>query len=60
MLMLLPHFGLIGAAYALLLSTTFRFALIVASFPIVLKMPLPNLLPNREDVRLVRHALQSR
>jgi enterobacterial common antigen flippase len=60
MLVLLPHFGLIGAAYALLISTTFRFVLIVVSFPAVLKMSLPNLLPNREDVRLIRGALQRR
>jgi O-antigen/teichoic acid export membrane protein len=50
MLLLIPHLGVVGAGVALLISTTIRLILVLASFPIVLKMPMPAVLPNLEDV----------
>jgi antigen flippase len=57
MLVLLPRFGLIGAALALLASTTFRLVLILLSFPLVLHVRVPELVPTRDDFARVRQAL---
>jgi O-antigen/teichoic acid export membrane protein len=57
MLVLLPRFGLIGAAIALLVSTTCRLAFLLASFPMILKVPIPNLVPTSEDLRALISAL---
>ncbi len=46
---LVPRFGLTGAGIAILLTTTARAIFILASFPIVLKRPIPRLLFNAED-----------
>jgi O-antigen/teichoic acid export membrane protein len=50
MLLLIPRFGLEGAATALLLSTCARFAFVIASFPVFLRLPIPGLLLRREEV----------
>jgi O-antigen/teichoic acid export membrane protein len=50
MLVLIPRYGLAGAALALLCSTLTRFVLIFFAVRIVLKCPLPNLVPGWEDV----------
>jgi O-antigen/teichoic acid export membrane protein len=57
MLVLLPRFGLVGAAISLLVSTTTRLALLLFSYPIILGVPLPNLIPTRDDFESVRHGL---
>ena len=63
-LLLAPHYGIFGAALALLLSTTFRFIFIMVSFPIFLKLPPPSVIPNTKDfsdlLRMVRRRLASR
>ena len=50
MMVLVPRLGIVGAALALLLSTTTRFAMAVMSFPLVLKVPSPAVLPRKSDV----------
>jgi O-antigen/teichoic acid export membrane protein len=57
MLILLPRLGLIGAALALLISTIARLAFLLLSFPMILKKPIPNLLPTTEDLRALIRAL---
>jgi O-antigen/teichoic acid export membrane protein len=59
LLLLIPRMGLIGAAVALLLSTTLRLAVIFISYPVVLKIPIPSLLPNADDVRSFQRALST-
>lgn len=49
MLVLIPRFGITGAAMSLLLSTSARLLLICAGFPYYLKMPVPDLVPKRND-----------
>jgi antigen flippase len=58
MLLLIPRFGLLGAALGLLLSTCVRFALVLLSFPTVLKISVPNLIPTFDDVRAFSRALR--
>jgi O-antigen/teichoic acid export membrane protein len=51
MLFFIPRYGLSGAAYALLVSTTFRLLLVLASYPLFLKHPIPRLIMDRADMR---------
>lgn len=53
MLLLIPRLGLLGAALALLGSSTIRGALLLYCFPMVLKRPVPRLLPMLSDARYV-------
>jgi O-antigen/teichoic acid export membrane protein len=53
MLVLVPRFGIEGAALALLLSTTARFAFVLASFSRFLDLPHPGLLPRRADLHFL-------
>jgi O-antigen/teichoic acid export membrane protein len=57
MFVLLPHYGLIGAAMALLASTTIRLILVLCAFPLILHVPIPHLLLTRDDVLRMRHLL---
>lgn len=57
MIVLIPRYGINGAAASLLISTCFRFAFMYFSFRWVLKLPLPSLLPRREDLSLLLSAL---
>lgn len=50
MVVLVPRFGIEGAALSLLLSTCARFAFVLASFSRFLDMPRPGLLPRRADL----------
>jgi O-antigen/teichoic acid export membrane protein len=59
MLILMPRFGLMGAAIALFISTVARLTLLMASFPVFLKVPVPNLLPNLDDLMSFRRALRA-
>jgi len=54
MLLLIPRFGIAGAAVSLLISTCARFAFLYASFPVILKMVPPSLRPQREDFEVLR------
>jgi enterobacterial common antigen flippase len=56
-LFLVPRFGLIGAASALIVSTTVRLFFALAGFPIVLKVGPPSLLLNADDVSYLRRAV---
>ncbi|MBD5654923.1 MAG: oligosaccharide flippase family protein, partial [Candidatus Eremiobacteraeota bacterium] len=58
MLVLLPRYGLLGAALGLLLSTCVRFALVLLSFPAILKIRVPNLVLTSDDVRAFARALR--
>ncbi len=50
MLVLVPRFGIEGAALSLLLSTCARFAFVLASFSRFLGLPHPGLLPRRAEL----------
>ncbi len=58
MLLLIPRWGITGAAASLLASTIVRFGFIYLCFPLVLKLPAPSLLPEREDFEILRRALR--
>ena len=51
MLVLIPRFGVSGAATALLVSTIARFGLLFAGFRIFLKSKPPDVFPRGEDLR---------
>jgi O-antigen/teichoic acid export membrane protein len=53
MLLLVPRFGIVGAAVALFLSTTIRLIFVLASFPLFLNMRVPQILPTWADVRFL-------
>jgi O-antigen/teichoic acid export membrane protein len=59
MLVLIPRFGLMGAAAALLISTCTRLGFVLASYRTILHVPLPNLVPTGDDVLRFRRALAS-
>ena len=60
MLILIPRFGITGAACALLISTTARLCFICAGFPIYLKIRVPDLRPRMDDyTSLVRSLKRS-
>lgn len=58
MLLLIPRFGLAGAALALLASTLVRLAFMLMSYPLFLKRPPPSLLLRADDVRFVLERLR--
>jgi O-antigen/teichoic acid export membrane protein len=60
MLVLMPRFGLMGAAVALLISTCARLAFLLASFRMILHVPMPKLVPTAEDFVSFRRALAAR
>ena len=51
MLVLVPQFGLIGAACAVILASATRLTCCLAGFPLVLKVRMPRLLLNWSDVQ---------
>ena len=53
MLVFIPRLGIVGAGLALLLSTIARFLFILISFPIFLKMRVPQLLPTLQDFKFL-------
>ena len=57
MLVLVPRFGIEGAALSLLLSTCARFAFVLASFSRFLSLPRPGLLPRRADLAFIHDAV---
>jgi O-antigen/teichoic acid export membrane protein len=60
MLVLVPRFGIEGAAFSLLLSTCARFVFVLASFSRFLKLPRPGLLPCQADLRFLSSAVSRR
>lgn len=58
MLELIPRFGLIGAAYALLASTALRLLLVLVSYPLFLRHRMPPLLMTGQDMRDIRARFQ--
>ncbi len=58
MLLLIPRFGIAGAAISLLLSTCVRFVFLYASFPLFLKIAPPSLMPQRQDFEMLRRAFK--
>ncbi len=58
MLLLIPRWGIAGAACALLASTCARLILIFVSFRLVLKVAAPSLVPQREDFAMLAGALR--
>ena len=58
MLVLIPRFGITGAAMSLLFSTTARLILICAGFPFYLKIPVPDLLPRSDDFSSLMRGLR--
>jgi len=57
MLVLIPRFGIVGAASALLVSTCTRFVFIMSSFPYLLHAKPPGLFLLRGDVHYLRDRL---
>lgn len=53
MIVFVPRLGIVGAGLALLISTSARLVFVLASFPVFLKMPVPNILPKAEDIRFM-------
>lgn len=54
LLWFVPRWGLTGAGVAMLVSTIIRFILVLASFPIILKVNPPDLLINYDDIYRLR------
>jgi O-antigen/teichoic acid export membrane protein len=57
MLLLIPRFGIEGAALSLLFSTCARFAFVLASFSRFLNLPRPGILPRRADLLFINEAI---
>jgi len=51
---MVPRFGLRGAAFALVLSTSFRLAFVLLSFPMRLKMKPPSIILRPSDIRAIK------
>jgi len=60
MFVFIPRYGTAGAALALLCSTITRFILIFFAIRIVLKKPLPRVLPGLEDLRTLHRLVLRR
>lgn len=60
MLWLVPKWGIMGAATALLFSTIARLVLVLGAFRVVLKTRLPDLLPRLTDLAMIRGLLGQR
>lgn len=60
MLALVPAWGTIGAAGAVLGASVFRLALAIGGIPLLLKLPLPPLVFGWDDARMVRAMLSRR
>jgi O-antigen/teichoic acid export membrane protein len=54
LVLLIPRYGVMGAAVAVLSSTVLRFAFMAASFPLVFHERVPSLIPGRDDANWLR------
>ena len=57
MLVLVPRYGVMGAAVSLLISTSARLIFVYFGFAIFLKVRLPRLMPQLDDLKLLRSVL---
>jgi O-antigen/teichoic acid export membrane protein len=57
MVLLIPRYGIAGAAWALLASASCRFVTLLACFPAVLGIPPPRLILTRKDLQMLRESL---
>jgi len=55
---LIPRFGLVGAAWALVISTCVRLLTSLCCFPLIFKVPIPSLILTRADVRYLKASLR--
>jgi O-antigen/teichoic acid export membrane protein len=53
MLVLIPRWGIYGAAVSLLASTVARLIFVIAAYRVFLKIHSPSLIPNRDDLKLL-------
>ncbi len=53
MLILIPRWGIYGAAVSLLASTIARLIFVIAAYRFFLKIDSPSLIPNRDDMKLL-------
>ncbi len=60
MLLLIPRLGLVGAAIALLISTSARLTIAILCYPLLLKSPAPGLIVKAADLRYLYDALRGR
>ena len=60
MLLLIPRYGITGAALALLLSTLARLCFICIGFPVYLKLRTPDLVPKISDFHFLLRGLRRR
>ena len=60
MLVLIPRYGITGAALALLLSTVARLCFICIGFPVYLKIRVPDLLPRAADYHFLLRGFRRR
>ena len=57
MVVLVPLFGTLGAAAAVLSTSLFRLSIAIGGLPLVLRVPLPRLVFDAADVRMIRSLL---
>jgi O-antigen/teichoic acid export membrane protein len=57
MLILIPRWGINGAAAALLTATIARFLFVYFGFGFILKIPRPDLIPRLSDIQLMLRKL---
>ncbi len=57
MLVLIPRIGLLGAAVALVISTSVRFVSMLVCFRFILNAPIPSLIINGSDIAFLRRSL---
>jgi enterobacterial common antigen flippase len=58
LLVLVPRYGLEGVGLALLISATIRLVIVLASFPLILKVRMPRLLLTSADLAAIVAAVQ--
>jgi O-antigen/teichoic acid export membrane protein len=58
--LLTPKWGILGAGLGLLISTTARFILVLACFPVFLRLRVPNVVPGISDLRFILKVLGKR
>ncbi|HEY0786651.1 MAG TPA: oligosaccharide flippase family protein [Acidobacteriaceae bacterium] len=58
LLLLIPRFGLVGASSALLIASFLRLLLTLASFPVLLRVGVPRLVPVKQDFVQLHGQLQ--
>jgi len=60
MLELIPRFGITGAGIALAISSFVRLVVALASYPLLLKVPIPRIIVTRDDLRYLAGSLRGK